>query len=147
MLEQVDRQASGGYELFAAATRELHEELNVHPDEISEMVIVGLVRDMTILQPELLFEAGVTLSRGQLQERFRSAVERGEHTGIEFVRAERVALGPFLERARPVTPVAKAAMVLFGRSRWGDAWYQRTCRQLLGGLPPAAIPGARRDTN
>jgi 8-oxo-dGTP pyrophosphatase MutT (NUDIX family) len=132
MLEQADRRIDGGYDVFGAAMREVREETNVRPDMVAEIVIVALVRDVWIQQPELLFEAGADLSREELEEGYRAATGREEHRRIEFVRAERDAIVPFLKDAAPVTPVAKAAALLFGRSRWGNAWYGQACRQVFG---------------
>ncbi len=145
MLEQLDRLANGGYDLFAAASRELHEELNVRGDEIAEMVIVGLVRDLSILQPELLFEAALSLTSKELEERFPSAPEHEEHSRIEFVRGEPAAIASFLMEAEPVTAVAKGALVLYGRSRWGEAWYEQTCDRVFGSVPFATVLDSRKD--
>ena len=132
MLEDADRITGGGYDVFGAAVRELGEEINVRPEMIGEIVIFGLVRDTSIMQPELLFEASVRLSREELEEQYRSATERDEHCRIELVPAERDAIVPFIEGAAPVTAVAKGASVLFGRSRWGDSWYERAYCQVFG---------------
>jgi len=132
MLERADRRTGGGYDVFGAAVRELGEEINVRLEMIAEIVIVGLVRDVSILQPELLFEASVSLSREELEAQFRLAPEGDEHARIEFVPAERDGVVAFLEGAAPVTPVAKGAAVLFGRARWGEIWYEEAWREVFG---------------
>lgn len=148
MLEKADRQADEACDVFAAATRELHEELNVQGADIAEIVIIGLVCDCAIMQPELLFKAKLTVSRGELTERFGSASDKDEHTRLEFVRAERDAIVPFLEAAAPVSAVAKGALVLFGRARWGEPWYEETCRRVFGSVPTiASVPSSCKRTD
>jgi len=136
LLEPSDRDADGRLDVFAAAVRELHEELRVSGDEIAEVVVAGLVRDRMILQPELLFEATLTLTRAALAARFDPASPDQEHTGWEMVHDEPEAIVPFLRRSAPVAPVAAAAMLLHGRHCWGRDWYEQSCYVLFGELPP-----------
>jgi 8-oxo-dGTP pyrophosphatase MutT (NUDIX family) len=136
LLEPSDRDADGRLDVFAAAVRELCEELRVSGDEIAEVVVAGLVRDRMILQPELLFEATLTLTRAALTARFDPASPDQEHTGWEIVHDEPEAIVPFLRRSVPVAPVAAAAMLLHGRHCWGRDWYEQSCYVLFGELPP-----------
>jgi hypothetical protein len=136
LLEPSDRDADGRLDVFAAVVRELCEELRVNRDEIAEVVLAGLVRDRMILQPELLFEATLTLTRAALAARFDPASPDQEHTGWEMVHDEPEAIVPFLRRSAPVAPVAAAAMLLHGRHFWGNDWYEQSCYVLFGELPP-----------
>jgi 8-oxo-dGTP pyrophosphatase MutT (NUDIX family) len=139
LLESSDRDADGRFDVFAAAVRELTEELGVRTDEIAEIVVAGLVRDRSILQPELLFEATMNLSRAELTARFDPTLPEQEHTGLEFVHAEPEAIVPFVQRSTPVAPVAAAAMLLHGRHAWGTDWYEQSCYVLFGELPPKHV--------
>jgi len=135
LLEPSDRDADGRFDVFAAAERELVEELGVRKNEIVEIFIAGLVRDRDILQPELLFEATLTLSRAELTARFDPTSPDQEHTGLEFVHDEPQAVVPFVQRSTSVAPVAAAAMLLHGRHAWGADWYEQSCYVLFGELP------------
>ena len=136
LLEPSDKAADGRFDVFGAAIRELIEELGVRKNEIVEIIIAGLVRDRSILQPELLFEATLTLSRAELSARFDPTLPGQEHTGLEFVHDEPEVAVAFLQRSAPVAPVAAAAMLLHGRHAWGTDWYEQSCYVLYGELPP-----------
>ncbi len=136
LLEASDRDADGRFDVFGAAVRELTEELGVRKDEIVEIIIAGLVRDRSILQPEMLFEATLNLNREELRARFDPTLPDQEHTGLEFVHDEPEAIVPFVRRSAPVAPVAAAAMLLHGRHAWGADWYEQSCYVLFGELPP-----------
>jgi 8-oxo-dGTP pyrophosphatase MutT (NUDIX family) len=136
LLEASDRNSEGHFDVFGAAIRELTEELGIHKNEIVEIIVAGLVRDRSILQPELLFEATLPLSRGELTARFDPTLPDQEHTGLEFVHDEPEAIVPFVRGSTLVAPVAAAAMLLHGRHAWGADWYEQSCYVLFGELPP-----------
>lgn len=135
MVEEADRRGAA-FDVFGAILRELGEELGVRADEIAEIHLLGLVRDRAIRQPELCFETTVALTREELFVRFRALDSNEEHAGLEFVRDEPEAILPFLLKAEPVTPIAAAALLLHGRGRWGEEWYDRACFMYFKELPP-----------
>ena len=135
MLEQNDRMEDGRYDLFGRMARELSEELGVAQTELANMSVIGLVRDKSILQPELLFDVEVNLPRRELTSRFSPARSDGEHTAIEFLYDEPEGYLPFLIKTKLVTPVAQAMLLLHGRLRWGAEWYEQICYALYGDLP------------
>lgn len=140
LLEPSDRDAEGRLDVFMAAIRELTEELAIRKDEIDEIIIAGLVRDRCILQPELLFEATLTLSRAELTARFDPTAPNQEHTRLEFVHDEPEAIVPFVRRSTSsLAPVAAAAILLHGRHAWGTDWYEQSCYVLYGELPPKHV--------
>lgn len=139
MLEAADRDENG-YDIFGSAVRELHEETGIKQDEITDIVTSGLVRDTWLYQPELLFEATVALTRKELSDRFNPALSNGEHTGIEFVHDDPDAVVLLIEQAKPIAPVAQAALLLHGRHNWGAEWYEQTCYVLYGDLPSVVRP-------
>ena len=135
LLESADRREDGGFDIFGAARRELSEELAIPAEEITEMVIVGLVRDREIHQPELVFDVTVTLARAALAGRFASAHLEPEHVAVECVHDDPEAILPFLQRTPRVTPVAQAALLLHGLQSWGAAWFEQACYLQYGDLP------------
>jgi len=135
LIERSDVRADGVCDVVGAMMRELEEELGLIGNEVRNLAITGLVRDRAILQPELLFDVTIGLSRSDLVARFERIVEGQEHERIEFVADEPEAIVPFLSRSAPVAPVAAAAMLLHGKINWGDAWYEQACYVLFGEAP------------
>ena len=135
LVEVVDRLGDGNVDVFRAIRRELREELAVADEEILGMVITGIVRDREIRQPELLFDARLSLSRPEVADRFDAAARDQEHSSWEFVRDEPDAVVPFLRRASPIAPVAEAAVLLHGRHEWGVEWFENSCFVLYGDVP------------
>ena len=134
-LEAEDRTADQSYDLWGAITRELFEEAHLEPGEILELVCTGLVRDALTLQPELLFDAHVSLTRREVLSRFDPKSDE-EHTAIESCHDLPEAIVPFIQRSQPVVPVAVGAMMLHGAASWGHDWYESTAYVLFGELPP-----------
>lgn len=133
-LEAADRTPGGSYDVFQAIRRELREELQLGPEQIVDLICIGLVRDHQILQPELLFTVHLNLTRNDLSERIGSDAD-DEHTGFEACHDDPDAVIPFINRADPIAPVAVAALMLHGRSSWGHVWYENTAYVLFGELP------------
>jgi hypothetical protein len=101
-----------GDDPFVAAQRELKEELRLSGEHISGQRCVGLVEDNAILQPELIFVAGTTLSRDQIQQH----VDCAEHSATWSTTTSRPAIDAAL--LDPVlTPVAVAGLTLWSRTR------------------------------
>lgn len=136
LLEETDRRGNS-YDFAGSVLRELEEEVGIARNEVSKLVVSGLVRDQKILQPELLFDVWVGLSRAKVQRRF-AAGRDDEHTGIEVVSDDPETLLIFLQTTRMITPVAQAALLLHGRLQWGPLWYEKACAGLYGAEPSAA---------
>jgi 8-oxo-dGTP pyrophosphatase MutT (NUDIX family) len=140
MLEEEDRRPDGAYAVFGSALRELNEELGLRREEVSSIFISGLVRDRSLLQPELLFEVTTDLSRRDLVDRFSPQLANNEHTGIEFIEDDPEAIVPSLLRTESIAPVAQAAILIHGRHRWGDRWHGAAYKALYHEGPPPAEP-------
>ncbi len=135
MLEGPDRLEDGRYDVFGCAIRELCEELPIKPQEIADLVIIGLVKDAALGQPELLFDARLTIPFDDLKDRFESASLDFEHDAIEYTADERAVIVAFILGARPVAPVAQAAILLHGRHQWGAEFFETACRSCYGATP------------
>ena len=129
-LEAADLRPDGSVDAFAAVHRELAEELRVEAEEIECTSCVGLIHDHEIWQPELLFEIRLRVDCGALLGRLDVDDPHQEHVSLEPVRDEPDALVPFIRRAAPVAPIGVGAICLYGRHRWGEAWYAHALRQL-----------------
>lgn len=139
--ETVGDAAGGVVDLRSSALREVREELGLAEAEIEpeSVVFLGLARDREIQQPEAIFGARITLSRRQLEERFRSGSHDNEHSRIIFVRDEPDSVAHVALVAEHVTPVCAAALLLHGRARYGPIWYDQTCVVGYGEIPGTTL--------
>lgn len=131
-LEPADRRGDGSFDGFECLRRELKEELGFEPADVTRMVCLGLIRDATIRQPELIFDAYVGRSRSEIEARLRPGDPHAEHESIVALRDEAAAVVPFIRGTRRLAPIATGAVCLHGRRRFGEAWYAETVRVLAG---------------
>lgn len=94
-------------DIFAESRRELGEELHLAAEEISDLALLGIVRDRDIRHPELILYAKTSLASDELRNR----VDPDEHCGIVFIDSADGFAGATIP-CEP-TPVATAAMTLF----------------------------------
>lgn len=147
MAEPSDVRADGAIDLFASVIRELCEEFSVHGGEVADVTATAMVRDVSIMQPELIFACAITAPRAELERRFSAATVDGEHEQLILVRDEPDDVAQFLSSRDRLTPIAQAALLLHGRRHWGSAWFERQSLLLFGDLPKmpsAAGPAAFR---
>ncbi|MCO6437647.1 MAG: NUDIX hydrolase [Phycisphaerae bacterium] len=107
-------------DIFAAAVRELVEETGLREDEISPPVLIGLVRDLSILQPEAVFETHTRLCRTEFEARFSRHDDKEHASAIFFRRSALPASAsavPHLLADLPLTPIAQAAIRLLSELR------------------------------
>lgn len=109
-----------GDDPFAAAQRELAEELRLTPGEAGTLRCVGLVEDAALLQPELIFVGRSQVMRDELVRR----VDGTEHEATHVMPATEAAIAAAIGHPL-MTPVAVASLLLWGRLRWGVDWFGR----------------------
>lgn len=124
-LEEADLAGGAAIDPFAAVARELQEELGITQGELKRLVCTGFLHDSQIWQPELLFDAVLTVPRQALEARFAGRGERAEHAGVEGCPDQPAGLLEWLDAARPVTDVAVGGVLLHGRRVWGAEWFAR----------------------
>ena len=94
-------------DVFNEVRRELHEELAMTPDDIADMRCLGMVEDVSMQQPELVFHVRVGRARREIE----ANLDRAEHTDTYAIRSDhiddKILQDPIL------TPVAAASLVLF----------------------------------
>jgi 8-oxo-dGTP pyrophosphatase MutT (NUDIX family) len=139
----VETGGAGAPSVFDAVLRELREELSLDQASVQRIVLLGLVRDRSLYQPELVFEVVTGCDRAALSEGAVRASHGREHDGLEALPDDPGRVFPALDRLECVTPVAQAAILLYGRVAWGTTWYEQACQLLYGELPRVQRPPIR----
>jgi len=111
-----------GVDVFSAVGRELNEELGLAADELTEMKCLGIAEDRGLVQPELICYAQVS----KTLEELRRVVDEVEHDAIVPIAVERDTFDRELRGAKLYTPIALATILLCGRERFGDEWFDAT---------------------
>lgn len=106
-------------DVFGAVRRELSEELSLGPNDITDMRCIGLVRDTSLRQPELIVHLSSPMTAAQIDTR----VDGGEHYGLWTVPLTPVAFDDALRDRTELTPVALATLLLTGRRHFGERWF------------------------
>jgi len=129
-IEPGERSEEGIFDGYSCILRELTEELGLGQRDIKELLCLGIIRDSTILQPELIFDARVDLTRDDIAGRIEPDGPNEEHDGIVVCRDERQLIVPFIKSTELIAPVAVGALCLHGRRSFGERWYRRIMREL-----------------
>jgi 8-oxo-dGTP pyrophosphatase MutT (NUDIX family) len=111
-------------DLFAAVRRELSEELSLGEADVADVRCTGVVEDVALRQPEVIFRVKSARKRAGIERQ----VADDEHHASVAVRATPEGLAPLL-RDPLVTPVGLASLLLWGRVVFGDDWFRREARE------------------
>ena len=104
---------------FATIVRELKEELSLDETDIPEIRCTGIAEDKQLRQPELIFAARTTRSRAQIE----AHLDPVEHQSIWAIPATADAIMTAAPQDKHLTPVAVAALLLWGRMTFGQSWF------------------------
>jgi 8-oxo-dGTP pyrophosphatase MutT (NUDIX family) len=114
-------------DLFDAVRRELHEELSLTASDIADIRCTGIVEDIRLRQPELIFAATTTKTRAQID----SQLDRTEHLATWSIPATAPAVADAVVQDREkLTPVAVASLLLWGRLQFGEEWFGKASSTL-----------------
>jgi hypothetical protein len=105
--------------LFDEVRRELAEELAFRSNDIADLRCIAMVEDRSLAQPELIFRCRSTRSRDEIV----AQVDHTEHKGVWSIPADADALTDVLNHPAPFTPIAIGTLLLFGRSNFGEKWF------------------------
>lgn len=119
-------------DVFAAARRELHEELTLKDNQIGRMHCLALVRDNLLRQPELIFSVRTRRTLRQLENQ----MDHTEHREGYPLAASLPVIESAMTRTRLLTPIAICSLWLWGRQRFGQSWFDRHA----GTITAAPIP-------
>jgi hypothetical protein len=106
-------------DIFADVRRELREELSLGEKDIEQIVCTGIAEDISLHQPEMIFAVKSTRTREEIELQ----LDAHEHTGIWTSEIHREAIEPALRSKEAFTPIAIAAILLWGRLEFGDKWF------------------------
>ncbi len=109
----------GDTDVFTAVAPELHEELSLAQPDLADIRCTGIAEDTSLRQPELIFAAESLLNRAQIESR----LEQTEHGAAWSIPANASTIAAAVVEEKQLTPVAIAAMLLWGRLRFGEAWF------------------------
>jgi hypothetical protein len=110
-------------DLFAAVRRELGEELSLSDGDVPLVRCTGIVEDVSLRQPELIFRVRTCLTRSEVEAR----VDRAEHHDSFAFPATRAGVQAVLGDPL-LTPVGVASLLLWGRIAFEPAWFEEHSR-------------------
>lgn len=116
-------------DLFAGVQRELSEELDLSPADLSDILCIGIASDDRLIQPEAIFHAITPMSLAQVS----AQLDPAEHSAVWCCRAEARSVAEQWRSPQQVeqfTPIALATLVLAGGLAFGDQWQQEQLRVL-----------------
>ncbi|MGD0540920.1 MAG: hypothetical protein ABSB33_05320 [Tepidisphaeraceae bacterium] len=117
-------------DVFADVERELAEELAFAPGDIARIVCIGMIEDLSLRQPELIFSVRSTRSRMQIEQ----TLDAAEHDACVAIESRPDKLEAALNDPE-LTPVALGTALLWGRGHFGAAWFDAANRAVnLGPL-------------
>jgi hypothetical protein len=105
---------------FASICRELQEELSLASSEITDIRATGLVEDQNLRQPEVIFAVATRLNKSEIESR----LDPVEHQSMWSIPATAEAIEAAVREDPQLTAIAVAALLLWGRLRFGQNWYE-----------------------
>lgn len=106
-------------DLFAAVRRELGEELSLSDEDVPVVRCTGIVEDLSLRQPELIFRVRSRLTRREIESR----LDRAEHHDSFALPGTREGVEAVLDDPL-LTPVGVASLLLWGRTAFGERWFE-----------------------
>jgi 8-oxo-dGTP pyrophosphatase MutT (NUDIX family) len=110
-------------DVFANMERELSEELSLTAEDISQIVCVGMIEDLSLRQPELIFSVRSNQSRARIEQ----TLDAGEHDVCVAIEPKEDKLLEALNDPA-LTPVALGTGLLWGRGLFGAEWFDAANR-------------------
>jgi 8-oxo-dGTP pyrophosphatase MutT (NUDIX family) len=111
-----------GMDVFGAIRRELAEELNLGEPALAQLTCLGMAEDRGLVQPELICYAEVE----KILDELRGEVDEVEHDAIVPIAVSPDVFERELASAKLYTPIALATILLCGRERFGNGWFDAT---------------------
>ena len=106
-------------DVFEEVRRELREELSLDESEVTDIRCSGIVEDVALRQPEMIFSVRAARTRDEIEKQ----VDQEEHGGSWSIPTTREMVERALLNRREFTPVAVASLLLWGRLTFGEEWF------------------------
>jgi 8-oxo-dGTP pyrophosphatase MutT (NUDIX family) len=119
-------------DLFTAVRRELNEELSLDAADVAEIRCTGIVEDASLRQPEFIFAAESIRTRAEIEAR----LDRLEHQSVFAISTTAAGIENALREEARFTPVAIASLLLWGRLRFDEAWFEKRLTEFNSISPP-----------
>jgi 8-oxo-dGTP pyrophosphatase MutT (NUDIX family) len=111
----------GDANLFTAVARELKEELSLDAGDVKEIRCTGIAEDTSLRQPELIFAVESKRTRSEIEAR----LDWLEHQSVFAIDANADAVEAVIRAEPRLTPVAIASLLLWGRLKFGQPWFEK----------------------
>jgi 8-oxo-dGTP pyrophosphatase MutT (NUDIX family) len=111
--------------VFATVRRELDEEFGIAAGDVLDLVCLGLTENRTILKPDLVFEAHVSLPRAAFE-----STQHPEYSHLAFVDGPDGLASFLIEHGTDTSPAGLACLFAVGRHRYGEGWHEHTMDRL-----------------
>lgn len=109
---------------FAAMLHELHGEVGITAEMVAAITCMGLVRDKSIVQPELVFDIKLKVDAQTIREVSSRAADAHEHQELILVLDFPASVIMFIEKnLELLTPVGLSTLLLHGLRKWGSGWF------------------------
>jgi hypothetical protein len=106
--------------IFDDVRRELREELSFEKDDVQKIACIGIANDLSLRQPEMIFAVRSNRDR----QRIESQLDHEEHRGVWVSKVDCQSIEAALAGDEQFTPIARAAILLWGRLEFGDEWFE-----------------------
>lgn len=117
-VEPVDVAGPDAPGIASTVQRELEEELAITPEQIAELVCLGLAENVHVRKPDLLVASYVTLSSIEIAPR-----QNPEYSELIFVSDERALTRFLTDNAKTTSPAGMACLLALGQHLYGSDWF------------------------
>ena len=111
------------HDVMAGVQRELAEELGFTAADVKLIRCTGIAEDISIRQPELIFRVETYRTKDEIEQ----SLDHTEHRSTWAVRTDKNEIAAVLKNPHELTPIAVAALVLWGRVKFGQEWFHFPC--------------------
>lgn len=103
---------------LAEMRRELAEEIGITGGDVCDLRIIGVIEDLRLRQPELIYAAQTALPAAAIAAR----LDLHEHTACWLLPDDQARIEAVLTGIEAITPVLAGTLLAWGWRRFGDAW-------------------------
>lgn len=128
-VEPIDVAGPNAPGIAETVRRELDEELAIKPDQIANLICLGLAENANVHKPDLLVASHITLSSTEIATR-----QNSEYSELVFIAGEPILTSFLTENAQQTSPAGIACLLALGQHLYGSDWSESllaTLRELF----------------